>query len=155
VRIDGKPGAKVRIRNNIFRTKGGMPLIVVSGAQANATNLVFQGNDWYATTAPKFTWGTRNFTSLAGWRTAIGVERVGTTAVGSAANPLFVGGDAPTYGDPARLPEPRPPDRRSAGSTVADKGVNLAAFGITPSPTDFSGSPSPKGAAPDPGAFER
>ena len=158
VRIDGKqPTGRVHFRNNIFRTKGGAPSLAVSaGAVANEVDLLFQGNDWYASGAtPRFVWGSVTYTSLTAWRTATGAERVGTKAVGTSADPLFVGGDAPTIGDTSRLDELRNHYGLSSASTIIDKGVDLTAFGITPSPVDFTGSPSPKGAAPDPGAFER
>jgi hypothetical protein len=158
VRVDGRqPSVNVHLRNNIFRTKGGAPLLQVSaGAAGNAIDLRFQGNDWYSAGAtPRFVWGTASYSSLSAWRTATGAERVGGTAVGTSADPAFVGGDAPTIGDPSRLSELRNHYRLSAASTIIDKGLDLADFGITPRPVDFAGDPSPNGAAPDPGAFER
>jgi hypothetical protein len=158
IRIDGKqPSSKVHFRNNIFRTKGGAPLLLVSPlAVSSAVDLRFQGNDWYAAGAtPKFLWGSKTFTSLTAWRTGSGAEKVGTKAVGVSADPKFVGGDAPAIGNPAKLVNLRNYYDLSAGSPIIDKGLNLATFGITPSPVDFAGDPTPTGAAPDPGAFER
>jgi hypothetical protein len=158
VRIDGRqPTGHVHLRNNIFRTTGGAPLLQVSAAVVtNNIDLLFQGNDWYTSGGTfKFLWGTKTYGSLAAWRTATGSEKVGTQAVGTSADPLFVGGNAPTIGDPSHLGNLRNYYNLSAGSTIVDKGLNLASFGITPSPVDFSGSPSPHGAAVDPGAFER
>ena len=90
-------------------TRGGAPLLAVSaGAVANEVDLLFQGNDWYASGAtPRFVWGSVTYTTLTAWRTATGAERVGTRAVGTSADPLFVGGDAPTIGDASRLGELR------------------------------------------------
>jgi hypothetical protein len=158
VRVDGRqPSARVHIRNNIFRTKAGTPLLQVSASAASsAVDLRFQGNDWYTSGGTfKFTWGTATYSSLTAWRTATGSERVNSVAVGTSADPLFVGGDAPTFANTARLNELRDYYGLSAGSTIIDKGLNLAGFGITPSPVDFTGNPTPNGPAPDPGAFER
>jgi hypothetical protein len=158
VRVDGKqPSVKVHIRNNIIRTKTGVPLLQVSAAAVgSAVDLRFQGNDWFTSGGTfKFKWGTPTYGSLSAWRTASGAERVGTTAVGTSADPLFVGGDAPTLGSTARLPELRTFYGLSATSTIVDKGLDLTTFGVTPSPVDFTGNPSRNGAAPDPGAFER
>jgi hypothetical protein len=158
IRIDGKqPATKVHFRNNIFRTKGGAPLLLVSPlAVSSAVDLRFQGNDWFAAGAtPKFIWGSKTFTSLTAWRTASGAEKVGTKAVGTSADPQFVGGDAPTLGNPAKLVNLRNYYDLSVSSTIIDKGLNLATFGITPSSVDFAGDPTPTGSAPDPGAFER
>ena len=148
--------SKVHIRNNIIRTKTGVPLLQVSAAAVgSAVDLRFQGNDWYTSGGTfKFKWGTPTYGSLSAWRTATGAERVGTDAVGTSADPLFVGGDAPTLGNTARLDELRNYYGLSAGSTIVDKGLNLTGFGVTPSPVDFTGNPTPNGAAPDPGAFE-
>jgi hypothetical protein len=158
VRVDGKqPSVKVHIRNNIIRTKTGVPLLQVSAAAVgSAVDLRFQGNDWFTSGGTfKFKWGTPTYGSLTAWRTATGAERVGTVAVGTSADPLFVGADAPALGNTARLDELRGYYGLSAGSTIVDKGLNLAGFGVTPSPVDFTGNPTPNGPAPDPGAFER
>jgi hypothetical protein len=158
VRIDGKqPTGQVHLRNNIIRTTGGTPLLQVSPAAVTGNvGLLFQGNDWYTSGGTfKFLWGTSTFGSLSAWRTASGAEKVGSTAVGTSADPLFVGGNAPTIADPSRLGTLRNYYNLSAGSTIIDKGLNLASFGITPTTVDFSGSPTPNGAAVDPGAFER
>ena len=97
VRVDGRqPHRAVHLRNNIFRTKGGATLLQVSSAAVSGvTDLRFQGNDWYAAGAtPKFVWGTVTYTSLAGWRTGTGAEKVGGNPVGTSVDPQFVGGDA-------------------------------------------------------------
>jgi hypothetical protein len=131
-------------------------LQVSASAASSAVDLRFQGNDWYTSGGTfKFRWGTATYSSLTAWRTATGSERVNSVAVGTSADPLFVGGDAPTFANTARLNELRDYYGLSAGSTIIDKGLNLAGFGITPSPVDFTGNPTPNGPAPDPGAFER
>ena len=136
---------RVHLRNNVFATSGGVGLVEVTSAQlSGATDLKFQGNDWYAGGGtPKFVWGASTYTTLGAWRTATGQEKVGTTNVGLNSDPLLSSGSA---GDErARL---------TSSSPMADAGLDLSSFGISAGARDYFGGTAPKGARRDVGVHE-
>jgi len=136
---------RVHVRNNIVSTTGGVRLLEVTSDQlAGSSDLKFQGNDWYPSGAsPRFTWGGTTYTSLSGWRTGTGQEKVGTTAVGLTSNPLLVN---PTGGDTGA--------KLQSSSPMVDAGLDLSQFGISPGSRDYFGGPSKLGARPEVGAHE-
>jgi hypothetical protein len=136
---------RVHLRNNVFTTSGGVGLVEVTSAQlAGSSDLKFQGNDWYAGGGtPRFVWGGSSYTSLSGWRTGTGQEKVGTTNVGLNADPLLSSGSAGD--DRARL---------TSSSPMADAGLDLSSFGVNAGSRDYFGGTAPKGARRDVGAHE-
>ena len=107
-------GANVRVRNNIFYTTGGVKL-----GDLDSNTVDFEGNAYWGGGASfKLESGGTTYTSLAGWRSAKGQERSGTTATGMFVDPKLAaagaGGTINCAGalrHPVRLPAPgRLPD---------------------------------------------
>jgi hypothetical protein len=147
--------AGLHFRNNIFQTTGSVPLVEVGSTQlAGATDIRFQGNDYF-TSGGGFGiyWGTTVYASLSSWR-GVGQEMTGSTAVGRSIDPMLnAAGQGGTLDDATRL-ETLDAYRFKAGSALVDAGLNLASlFSVDPGPADFYGTPL--GGALDVGAFEQ
>jgi hypothetical protein len=155
VTIADRVAAALHLRNNIFVTAGGLPVLDVSATQATAADLRFEGNDYYASGAAlSLAWGSATYATLAAWR-ATGQEIVGGAATGSSADPrLTAPGSGGTLDDATRL-ETVSAYRLQGGSTMVDGGLDLAArFGVDPGARDYYASPLPQGAGFDAGAGE-
>jgi peptidoglycan/LPS O-acetylase OafA/YrhL len=143
----------VRVRNNIFQARDGVPLITVRAGQKD---LSFQGNDYFADGGPfRVTWEGETYHDLAAWRAATGQERVGGRDVGTGANPgLWAPGRGGTLGD-AGLLSTLDAYRLREDSPLIGGGLNLAgAFGMDPGATDFFGNRLPLDGACTAGAHE-
>ena len=81
----------VHFANNVIVTTGGAAAVDVTASMfQGTTGLTFTGNDYYATNGkPTMIMGSKTYTSLAAFQAA-GYEKVGSTDVGSSANPLLV-----------------------------------------------------------------
>ncbi len=144
----GAPGAEVhgvRFTNNVFLVGGGVGLVEVGAWQvATATDLRFEGNDWWGSGGPtRFTWAGTTYLSLGDWRTATGQEQSGGTPIGFTVDPGMVGpGNGP---DSYRL---------LPGSVLVDAGLPAASIGPVPVTRDHFGGDAPRGRAPDVGIHE-
>jgi hypothetical protein len=147
--------ANVHFRNNIFVSSGAVPFVDVDGPQASSSDLLFQGNLYFAATDDwSVLWAGASYANLAAWRSVAKQEHVNGSPVGSAVNPLLTdAGAGPTLGDATRL-ETLPAYRLQAGSPAVDTALDLAAFGISPGARDFWGRTVPEGNAADVGAGE-
>ena len=130
----------VHFRNNIFVTTG-LPTVEVSDtALAGASDLRFEGNDYYAGgSSPVFRWGGTTFNGLAAWR-GTGQETIAGVPSGLSIDPqLSAPGEGPVFGN-ADLLASLHAYRLRATSPMADAGLDLRArFGIAPGATDFFG----------------
>ena len=144
----GASGAEVhgvRFSNNVFLVAGGVRLLDVSASQlAAATDLRFEGNDWWGSGGPtRFRWAGTTYLHLGDWRTATGQEQVGGTPVGLTVDPGMVGpGNGP---DSYRL---------LPGSPLADGGLPASHFAPGAELRDYFGGEAPRGSAPDVGIHE-
>ncbi|HEV8634237.1 MAG TPA: Ig-like domain-containing protein [Chloroflexota bacterium] len=133
----------VHVRNNILQTTGGLPVLEVSASQlAGAGDLLFQGNDYYASGGTfGIAWGGSTYGSVAAWRGATGQERAGGVDVGLSLDPQFTGpGGGPTVGDPDQL-QTLGAYRLRSGSALVGSGLNLAGlFGVDPGARDYDGT---------------
>src|SRR5438552_17620863 len=88
IRVLKFSGNSVRVRDNLFITTGGVPLVAYNGG---GTDLLFQGNDyWSSGSALQFQWLNDSFTSVdgaTGWRAATGQEIINGTVAGYQADP--------------------------------------------------------------------
>jgi hypothetical protein len=83
--------SNVRVLNNILISAAGP---VVETVQPKTARQVFLAGNDYCATAGRWVvqWGPKEeFFSLAGWRSALGQERVAGMATGTVASPLFIG----------------------------------------------------------------
>ncbi|MDZ7959636.1 MAG: right-handed parallel beta-helix repeat-containing protein [Aulosira sp. DedQUE10] len=147
------PVNSVHFRNNIFQTKNGLKLIV---APQNSTDLLFQGNNYYATGSSfNIRWGEMNYNSLNSWRIITGQEKLLSRNVGMSLNPLFINPNAgKTINNPALLNKLNA-YRLNPTSPLIDAGLNLKLlFGINPGTQDFYGKVLPNRLGYDIGANE-
>ncbi|MFG2334212.1 right-handed parallel beta-helix repeat-containing protein [Streptomyces sp. NPDC048604] len=127
---DGMRG--VRVHNNIFATDGG-PLVETQSAYSPAM-IRLQGNDYYSTGRWALGWGTRRYTTLAGWRSASRQEMLDGEATGSNGDPCLRGMAAPVT------------DRAGAANLVprckgaVPLGLGPGDFGFNPGPVDYFGN---------------
>ena len=154
--IEGHDVARLKVRNNILQTTGGLALVSVSASQlSGATGLRFEGNSYYATGAPFVVrWGSATYAGLQAWR-ASGQELRSGIPTGTSSDPLLnTPGAGGTIGDPARI-ETFAAYRLRDGSPVADSGLDLLATdGLSTGGRDISGATVPQGAGPAAGAHE-
>jgi hypothetical protein len=135
----------VSIRNNIFVTSGGLPLVDVEPGQVGLT---LQGNNYFSAEGPMLIrWEGVNYGGLPSWREATGQERIAGHALGFSLDPGFIG--------PAPAAEATHSFRLRADSPLIDAGLDLSAlFRIGTGSMDFFGAPVPSGAGFDVGATE-
>jgi hypothetical protein len=88
--IENQDAHNVYVRNNIFQTTNGIPILEVTDGQLQGgTNISFQGNNYYSSGgAFKILWGTTNYTSLNNWR-ATNQEKLNGSNVGYSLSPLL------------------------------------------------------------------
>lgn len=85
IRFSGFSGTSAHVRNNIFVTTGGVPLVVYNGG---GSGVLFQGNDyWSSGSAFKIQWVGSTYSSLTAWRTATGAEKLNGVSTGFQVNP--------------------------------------------------------------------
>jgi hypothetical protein len=135
----GLSGSSVNVRNNIFYTTGGVPL-VRSDAAYNTGTALFQGNDYRSAGAPfAIQWGGTTYTTLSSWRGATGEETRNGIAVGLAVDPQLndPGGGGP-IGNADRL-DTLAAYQLMSTSPVRHAGLDLSQFGIGWDPYGFAG----------------
>jgi hypothetical protein len=154
VSIESHDTARLRLRNNILQTTGGLPLVEVAASQLDGSiGLRFESNVYYGTSGFHVRWGTSVYTGLSSWR-ATGQETRFGEPLGLSVDPLLVApGAGGTIGDPSRL-ETMSAYRLQPGSPAADAALDLSADGIDMGARDFSGAVAPQGAGYASGAFE-
>jgi hypothetical protein len=163
IRVLQFSGSSIAVRNNLFITSGGAPLVAYSGG---GTDLLFQGNDyWSSASTFAIQWLNTSYAGLggtAGWRAATGQEALNGTALGYQVNPQASnpgGGGTLTNADVLnslsayQLLSPSP--LRQAGLDLSQFGIAWDPYGLAtdpflrrsfdPTPKDFYGSilPSP------------
>lgn len=146
----------VHFRNNAIFGDSGSTVLSVSADQLNgATDLRFEGNNWFGRTAPpKYVWGVSTYTGIGAWRTATGQESLGGAPIGSAVNPQFMSaGGGGTIGNADWLSN-LTAYKLSSTSLLINKGLSLLQFGVNPGASDFYGGSTPVGSAYDVGAHE-
>ena len=131
----------VTLRNNIFQTAAGLPVLVTS----TATGLRLQGNCyWTPGAALMIAWQGTPYTSLAAWRAGTGQETVaGATlrATGICADPALIAPTAPSLVPMTNALAGYVPHRPSV---LVGGGLNLKAeFGVDTGTRDFFGNPTP------------
>lgn len=141
----------ISVRNNIFQTAGGLPLVDVPTGH---NNLLFQGNSYSASDGNFWIkWNEAIFVNLTDWRAATGQERVGDSDVGMIAEPNFRGAIADDLPDNGSLPPAA--YRLLDASPLVDAGLDLERlFRLDPGDRDYFGTTLPQRAALDIGAHE-
>lgn len=154
--IEAQDVARVKVRNNVLQTTGGVPLVEVSASQLDGgTALRFEGNAYYASDAAFVVrWGAASYRDLQAWR-ASGQELRSGIPTGTSTDPMLnTPGAGGTIGDPAKL-ETLTAYHLRDGSPIADSGLDLRATdGLAIGGRDFGGTSVPQGTGPAVGAHE-
>jgi hypothetical protein len=162
IRLLGLGGTSVHIRDNIFVTTGGVPVVDSDGT---GTDVLFQGNDYWSSGSPnQFIWDGTTYVGLdgpMGWRTNTGQETLSDgAAVGYEEDPqLNNAGGGGTIGNAALLSS-LTAYQLMGTSPVRHAGLDLSQFAVAwdpygyagdaflgphfnPTPTDFYGNALP------------
>jgi hypothetical protein len=148
------PTKNVSVRNNIFVTTGGLPVVTVVPGQ---TGLKIQGNNYWSSGFPlKLTVNSKTYTSLGAFRTATNHEKNGGSATGFNIDPALENpGRGVIIGDPYSLSS-LSNYKLKAGSAMINSGLNLPElFNMSVGKTDYYGSATPRSGAYDVGAHDR
>ena len=152
--VDAVP-AGARIRNNVFRASGGLPVIRVDRA---LTGIDFEGNVYFADgAAPRIAWSGATYEGLEAWRAATTQESNDAGPTGMVADPRWQRSPLWTVGSKPAIADDRLAEafRMEAGSPLIDAG--LASSGAPSAETgerDFFGTPLPQRRGFDVGAHE-
>ena len=132
---------RVRVRNNIFQTGGGVRVVTAVEGVVGSDILIQDNAYWSSGAAFRILWGTVTYTSMAAWQTAVNQEKIGTTLVGHQVNPQLTSpGQGGTIGNADLLGNLAAYRLRST-SPLRDAGTNLlTAFGVNPGTRDFYGT---------------
>jgi len=138
-RILSLTGSTVHVRNNIFITTGGVPVVASDGS---GTDVLFQGNDyWSGGSAPQVLWAGAAYAGLdgaQGWRANTGQEMLNGTAVGSVLDPMLVNaGAGAAISNPANLSTLAAYELTST-SPVRHTALVLSQFGIAWDPYGYA-----------------
>jgi hypothetical protein len=139
IRMAGLSGVSIHVRNNIFMTTGGVPVVSWDGT---GTDVVFQGNDYWSGTSPLTILSNGvTYKSLAAWRAATGEEMLGSEPIGLHVNPgLTHAGGGGTIGNADRL-FTLAAYQLLPGSRLTRAGLDLAAFGVAWDPYHMADDP--------------
>ena len=144
----------VKVRNNIFVTTNGHPIIKyqVQTTAPTTAQCQFQGNNYWSTGFPL---NIAGYTSLAAWRSGRGQEKNGLTDVGFNVNPMLtLPGGGIAINDPSKF-FTLDAYKLQGVSPMINAGLNLSAlFAINPGVQDFYGTALPQAGAYDVGAME-
>jgi hypothetical protein len=162
IRILGLLGGSIHVRDNIFVTTGGVPVVFWDGT---GTDVLFQGNDYYSSGSPfVIQWNGHTYHTLAAWRARTGEETLAGEPVGFRVDPrLRDPGQGGTIGD-ADLLDTLTAYQLRRGSPVAHAGLDMSAFQVgwdpygfaddsflsqffNAAPRDFYGNPVPGGSS--------
>lgn len=147
----------LHLRNNVIYTNGGVPLInITSQSLTGATDLLFQGNDYYPSNS-SFTivWGNNTYSSLSTFQAGAKQEILNDIPLGLSVDPgLVAPGTGGIITDPNKL-STLTAYQVVPTSSIIDKGLNLSSsFGISPGSNDYYGNIIPQGSNYDIGANE-
>jgi hypothetical protein len=142
LRFLGLSGTSVHVRNNIFITTGGVPLVVYDGG---GSDLLLQGNDyWTSGAAFQIQWVNTTYNSLDGpngWRANTGQEMLNGVAVGFEVDPQLKNpGMGRTIGNADMLASLSAYQLRRT-SPVRHAGLDLSQFGTAWDPYSFAADP--------------
>jgi hypothetical protein len=139
MRILNFRGSALHLRDNIFITTGGVPVVAYNGG---GTGLLFQGNDYWSSGASfGIQWAGRSFTSLSGWRSATGQEQLNGNAVGYQVDPhLYKPDGGGNIGNPDLLAS-LTAYQLLATSPLINAGLDLSTFGIAWDPYSYAADP--------------
>jgi hypothetical protein len=143
----------IHFRNNLFLTSGGARLVE---GPIGMGGVLFQGNDyWPGAGAFSIKWGATTYSNLASWRTATGLEKLGTTNTGFSVDPMLNNpGGGGTIGNSDLLTNLTAYQSQTY-SPIRDAGLNLTSlFAINQGTLDFFGNSIPSGLGLDLGAHE-
>jgi hypothetical protein len=140
IRVLKFSGNSVHVRDNLFITTGGVPLVAYNGG---GTDLLFQGNDyWSSGSVLQFQWLGNSFTSLdgtTGWRAATGQEMINGMAAGYQVDPQANNaGGAGTTGNGDLLASLTAAYQLQGTSPLRQAGLDLSRFGVTWDPYGFA-----------------
>lgn len=146
------PTSGVQVRNNIFVTTGGVPVISVAGGQSG---FALQGNNYWPTGAQlTLVWGGAAYYDLGSLQSATGQEMYNGSPVGKNVDPMLIApGQGGTFNNSDFL-NTMTAYRLQAGSPMIDAGLWLTNFGVAPGPVDFLDTNIYRGAAYEIGAIE-
>ena len=155
VSIESHDAVRLRMRNNIVQTTGGLVLAEVAASQLDGSiGLRFEANAYYGAAGFRVRWGATTYTDLAAWRST-GQETRSGVPLGTSVDPLLTApGLGGTIGDPSRL-ETLAAYTLREGSPVADSALDLTSTdAIDMGGRDFAGAVAPQGVGYAAGAFE-
>jgi hypothetical protein len=130
IRVHLFTGSSVHVRNNIFVTTGGVPLVVYDGG---GTDLLFQGNCYSPSGAPwAVNWNGTTFSLLGGKQgfRSTGQEMLNGQHVGYQGNPELVNPGVNAAGCMLKQLSP-----------MLGAGLDLSQFGIAWDPSGFASDP--------------
>jgi len=132
-------GSGIHVRNNIFMTAGGSPVVRYDGG---GSDLLLQGNDYWSNGAPlQFLWSGATYGDLPSWRLATGQEKVSGAAAGLQVDPkLNSAGGGGTIGNADQL-NTLTAYQLLATSPLRSAGLDLSQFGIAWDPDLYSSDP--------------
>lgn len=132
------PSRNIHLRNNLFVTTNGLPLLDIAEGQEG---LLMQGNAyWGSGSEAPFVWAGKVFPQFTDWQAFSRQEMLDGKSVGIGADPqLNNAGQGRVHGNPDRLTE-LSAYRLRGGSPLQDKGLDLKSlFGIDTGSHDFYG----------------
>jgi hypothetical protein len=136
IRLSGLLGSSIDVRNNIFETTGGVPVVSWDGT---GTDVLFQGNDyWPGKSALSIQANGSTYDTLKAWRAASGEEMLDGKPVGLRVRPglIDVGGGG-IIGNADLLVTLTAYELRPH-SPLADAGLDLSELGETWDPYHFA-----------------
>lgn len=136
---DGISG--ITLRNNVFQTEAGLPLI----DSATPYGVRLEGNCYWSSGAP-FTirWQNESFSTLTSWRTKTAQEMIGTRICGLNANPQLALSNTTSDSEAASTTPSIAAFRLSVTSALIGAGLNLMKeFGQHPGLRDFYKNATP------------
>jgi hypothetical protein len=136
IRLLGLLGGTIDVRNNIFQTTGGVPVVDWDGT---GTNILFQENDyWSGKSALAIQWNGATYSTLKARRTATGEETLDGIPIGLNVRPgLTDAGGGGTIGNADRLVT-LTAYKLQPTSPLANVGLDLGDLGLTWDPYHFA-----------------
>jgi parallel beta helix pectate lyase-like protein len=136
IRLLGLLGTTIDVRNNIFETTGGVPVVDWDGT---GSNLLFQENDyWSGKSALAIQWNGATYSTLKAWRAATGQETLDGIPIGLNVQPgLTDAGGGGTIGNADRLITLTAYELLP-NSPLVDVGLDLGDLGVTWDPYHFA-----------------
>ncbi|MDQ2933203.1 MAG: hypothetical protein M3Q80_02375, partial [bacterium] len=141
--------SNAHFRNNIFIAASGKPFINNPYSQPG---IRFEGNNYWADGSFKVIWPSSTYTSLSGWQSATGQEKLNNINIGFSVDPKLVSaGIGGTIGNGTLTSLSA--YQLQSDSPMKDVGLDMRTFVSDPGLRDFFGNNIPVGAF-DIGAYE-